>query len=128
MYFLQRIYHSLTFAVLGTTPIMLSVWFGAALNCLSKATKYSVFDISKEMAFTPLDPKVQWNGKTSIDGIGTNLGKTGASIVNQGFIIVFGTVATAAPILGILLLAMLATWIVSVKKAGKTYKELTSHL
>ena len=36
--------------LLGSTPLMLSVLFGATQNILSKSAKYSLFDPTKEMA------------------------------------------------------------------------------
>ena len=39
---------------LGTTPLMLAVFIGAAQNILSKGAKYSLFDPCKEMAYIPL--------------------------------------------------------------------------
>ena len=40
---------------LGTTPLMLAVFVGAAQNIISKGSKYSLFDPCKEMAYIPLD-------------------------------------------------------------------------
>ena len=42
-------------ASLGTTPLMLAVFVGAAQNIISKGSKYSLFDPCKEMAYIPLD-------------------------------------------------------------------------
>src|ERR1700722_8754336 len=39
----------------GVTPFAMTVYFGSLQNCLSKASKYSVFDATKELAYLPLD-------------------------------------------------------------------------
>ena len=40
---------------LGTTPLWLAVIFGAVQNIMSKSSKYSLFDPTKETAYIPLD-------------------------------------------------------------------------
>ena len=92
---------------------------------MSKAMKYSLFDISKEMAFTPLDPEVQWNAKASIDGIVTNLGKTGSSITYQTLLIVFGSISAAAPFIAGLLLITILGWFIATSYTNKIFKKLT---
>lgn len=44
-----------TLAGLGLTPLYAAVLVGAAQNIFSKASKYSLFDPCKEMAYIPLD-------------------------------------------------------------------------
>merc|ERR1712070_1324895 len=85
---------------LGTTPLMLAVIVGAMQNILSKASKYSLFDPCKEMAYIPLDAEQKSKGKAAIDVIGNPLGKSGGSFVQQVMIFVFGSLATSAPYLG----------------------------
>ena len=92
---------------------------------MSKAMKYSLFDISKEMALTPLDPEVQWNSKASIDGIVTNFGKTGSSITYQTLLIAFGSIAAAAPFIAGLLLITIIVWLIATSFTNKKFKQIT---
>lgn len=105
--------------VVSAAPVALLVSIGATQNALSKACKYSVFDISKEIAFSSLDSETQWNGKTAIDGIGNDVGKTGASLTQQAFLLSFGNLAVATPWLAAVVFAVLFTWIYAVTRLSR---------
>ena len=55
---------------LGTTPLALCAFFGSLQNCLARASKYTLFDATKELAFVPLSKECKLKGKAAIDGIG----------------------------------------------------------
>lgn len=116
---------SFTASILGLTPLAMTVYFGSVQNCLSKAGKYSVFDASKEMAFVPLSAEARIKGKAAIDGLGTGIGKSGASLTYQGFIILCGSVAKSAPYIAVLLVLVLFFWIISVVRVGRTFKTMS---
>merc|ERR1711920_1122503 len=98
-------------ARIGTTPLMLSVLFGAIQNILSKSCKYAFFDPCKEMAYIPLDAEQRSKGKAAIDVIGKPLGKSGGSFMQQIAILSLGSVAAAAPYLSGLLLLVVLSWL-----------------
>ncbi len=114
-------------ALLGTTPLALAVLFGSVQNCLSRASKYTLFDSTKELAFIPLDRESKTKGKAAIDGVGSRMGKSGGSIVYQGLLIVFGTLAATTPYVAALLLGMIVLWMFAVKSLGRRFTELVAH-
>jgi len=107
----------------GASPFALTVYFGSLQNCLSKAGKYSVFDASKELAFLPLDSDSKLRGKAAIDGLGSGVGKSGASSAYQGLMILFGGLAASTPYISGILFVVLIAWIVSVVKLGGMFKK-----
>jgi AAA family ATP:ADP antiporter len=112
-------------AVMGTTPLMVAVLFGQAQNIMSKSTKYSLFDPTKEMAYIPLDQESKVKGKAAIDVVGARLGKSGGALINQGLIIMFGSIAAITPYVGVIMFAIIFTWIVAAKALGTRYNKLT---
>lgn len=110
--------------LLGTTPLAIAVFFGAAQICLSRACKYSIFDSTKEMAFIPLPHDLKVKGKAAIDGVGSRLGKSGGSIVHQSLLMVFSTVSGSAPYVAAVLLAVISGWVVATRALGVQFAAL----
>jgi len=113
-------------AFLGSTPLLLSVFFGSMQNCLSRACKYTLFDATKELAFVPLGAECKLKGKAAIDGVGSRIGKSGGSFLYQGLLLTFGSLAASTPYIAIIFLAVIAIWITSVFSLGKRFYSLTS--
>lgn len=109
---------------LGTTPLMLAVIFGTAQNIASKATKYSLFDPTKEMAYIPLDEESKVKGKAAIDVVGARFGKAGGAVINQGLIIGLGGVAYIAPYVALIMVVVLGGWIVAARALNKQFTAL----
>ena len=107
---------------LGTTPLYLAVMFGMAQNIMSKSSKYSLFDPTKEMAYIPLDPESKVKGKAAIDVVVARFGKAGGSVIQQALILGFGGLAAVTPIIGIILLVIIGAWLLSAKTLGKLYQ------
>ncbi|MBM3198100.1 MAG: NTP/NDP exchange transporter [Chlamydiae bacterium] len=114
---------ALTSAVVGASPLMLTVYFGSLQNCLSKAGKYSLFDATKELAFLPLDSDARLQGKAAIDGLGSSLGKSGSSITYQGMLVFLGSLTASTPYICAILFVVLTAWISSVFTLGGLFKK-----
>lgn len=115
-------------SMFGTTPLMLAVIFGMIQNVMSKATKYSMFDPTKEMAYIPLDPEVKLKGKAAIDVVGARLGKSGGSIFQQGLLVLFNasSILVVAPYIAVTLVGIAVAWIFAARALNKRFLALTS--
>lgn len=112
-------------ATLGTTPLFLAVIFGAAQNIMSKSSKYSLFDPTKEMAYIPLDEESKVKGKAAVDVVGARLGKSGGSIIQLG-LLTLGPLAAITPYIGVILMVIIACWIVAAKSLSRQFAALTT--
>jgi ATP:ADP antiporter, AAA family len=111
-------------ATFGTSPLALVVLFGSFQNCVSRASKFTLFDSTKEMAFIPLSIEDKLKGKAAIDGVGSRLGKSGGSLIHQSLVVIFSSLTTSAPIVAGLLFITIFFWIGAVLSLGKQFNAL----
>lgn len=108
--------------IIPYSPVWVAVIVGASQNILSKATKYSLFDPTKEMAYIPLDQESKVKGKAAIDVVGGRLGKSGGGIILQ-IVLVFGAIADNLPVLLFFVAVIVGAWIISVFSLNKQYHQ-----
>ncbi len=113
-------------SMLGATPLLLAVLFGAAQNIMSKSSKYSLFDPTKEMAYIPLDQESKVKGKAAIDVVGARFGKSGGAFINQGLIMGLGGIAFITPYVAGILFFIIFAWIYAAKALSKRFSALTA--
>lgn len=121
IFFVCVMYRNDLQGLLPYTPLWIAVIAGATQNILSKATKYSLFDPTKEMAYIPLDQESKVKGKAAIDVVGGRLGKSGGGIILQ-VVLMFGAIADNLPVLLFFVAAIVAAWITSVFSLNKRYQ------
>lgn len=115
--------------LMGTTVVLVSVIVGQIQNVLSKGTKYSLFDSTKQMAYIPLDPEAKTKGQAAVEVIGGRAGKSGGAFVQSTLLAVIGgsvSLASLAYILGPLVLVICAVWIFSVFGLSRRFNDLVS--
>ncbi|MGE3954582.1 MAG: Npt1/Npt2 family nucleotide transporter [Parachlamydiales bacterium] len=98
----------------------LAVFWGAIHNVLARASRQAFLDPTKEMAYLPLSPELQTQGKTFVDGICPTLGKSGGALIQQGVVLSSGGLAGSMTFCALLVGATLAVAIGSVLGAKVT--------
>lgn len=109
--------------LMGSTPLFLAVIIGGIQNIMSKSTKYSLFDPTKEMAYIPLDQESKVKGKAAIDVVGARLGKAGGSIMQQGLIIWLGSLIACTPFNAAILFTIIIVWMLSARTLSKLFNK-----
>ena len=130
-FFFFFFFQDLSFAVFGTllgaTPLAMCVFFGSLQNCLARASKYTLFDATKELAFIPLSKECKLKGKAAIDGLGSRIGKSGGSTIHQALLMFFGTIALSTPYVALIFLGATGIWMFAVSSLGKKFNSLAAN-
>lgn len=69
--------------------VMLLIYWGMQHNIVTKASKYTLFDSTKEMAYVPLDSEMKTKGKAAADMVGSKLGKSLSSFLQASIFTIF---------------------------------------
>lgn len=106
-------------------PSLIAITIGAMQNVLSKSSKYSLFDSTKEMSYIPLDPELKTKGKAAADVLGTKIGKSASALLQS---LIFTLLPTASYHSISMYLMMVFTivciiWIWAVRELDKEYKK-----
>lgn len=111
---------------LGVASVVITSWVGLAQNVLSKGTKYSLFDPTKEMTYIPLDGELKSKGKAAVDVVGGRLGKSGGAFINYILLASTGlSLVELAPAITIIFVIIMIIWFCSVKGLNTQFTALT---
>jgi ATP/ADP translocase len=110
---------------LGFDPIYAAVMIGAIQNILSKSSKNSLFDSTKEMAYIPLSIELKTKGKAAVEIMGAKIGKSmGAFLQFLAFTIMpdldFDRISI---FLMLIFIAIAILWLIDVNKLSKEYNK-----
>ncbi|MCT4636018.1 MAG: NTP/NDP exchange transporter [Rickettsiales bacterium] len=111
--------------LIGTTSLMMAVIMGATQNILSKSTKYSLFDPTKEMTYIPLDSELKSKGKAVVDVTGARLGKSGGAMIQFLLITLIpgANLSNLTEDILYIFLVIMACWIMAVFALSKLFEE-----
>ncbi len=127
MFFIFVIFsEDINFGINNFNPIYVAVIIGGVQNILSKSTKYSLFDSTKEMAYIPLPLELRTKGKAAVEVIGTKFGKSlGAFIQSMIFIIIpTATFDSIVIYLLIIFIIIVILWFWNIIQLNREYMKL----
>lgn len=106
-------------------PLWLAVIFGLVLNALSKATKYSFFDPTKEMSYIPIDNELKTKGKAAVDIVGARVAKSFGALIPSTLFMIFpaATFSSITPYLMVIFIIISLVWLVNVKFLSVEYEK-----
>jgi ATP/ADP translocase len=107
-------------------PLHAAVAIGAITNILSKSTKYSLFDSTKEMAYIPLSVELRTKGKAAAEVVGAKLGKSLGAFVQSSIFILMPSASfdSITPVLMLVFLSVIIIWFIDLGKLNTEYKKL----
>ncbi|MDR0418495.1 MAG: NTP/NDP exchange transporter [Puniceicoccales bacterium] len=111
---------------LSTTPLFCAVILGALVVAISKAVKYALFDLTKEMAYIPLDEDMKVKGKAVVEVVGGRFGKAGGAWIQSLLLLIPGAnYFIIAPYTFTIFIGICALWMLSVKALSHRVEAIT---
>ncbi|MCC8369376.1 MAG: NTP/NDP exchange transporter [Rickettsia endosymbiont of Oxypoda opaca] len=104
-------------------PTLIAVTIGAIQNVLSKSSKYTLFDSTKEMSYVPLDNELKIKGKAAADVVGTKLGKSASAFLQSIVFIILPSASYQSISLCLMIIFIItcSIWIWATKELNKEY-------
>lgn len=97
----------------GGQPALLAaaVLAGSATQVVARSFKYSLFDPAKEMVYIESTKEEKTKGKATVDLVGSQVGKSGASLTMQALLLASGSLAASLPVMAAAYTAMCVYWL-----------------
>jgi ATP/ADP translocase len=115
--------------IINYQALSLIVFLGGLQNIISKGSKYTLFDMSKEMSYIPLKEPIKTEGKAAVDLIGFKLGKAMGAFIPFFIFTLYPSYNYQDIVLQLLVFFLLfcAIWLYSVKNLSMKYNNLTNY-
>ena len=114
--------------IFASGPVALAVMIGMIQNVLSKATKYSLFDSTKNMAYIPLDKDLRMKGQAAVEVLGGRAGKSGGAAIQSTFFMLLPAFSfvEATPYFAGVFFVIVILWIYAIGALNKEYQAKVS--
>jgi len=103
------------------TRLHIAVVLGTIQSLLSKTSKYALFDPTTQMSYIPLDQDSKTKGKAAIDVLGSRIGKSGGSFIQQILVFGFGNIINAAPVVATIFYSILFAWLTAASRLSTLF-------
>ncbi len=103
--------------------MILAVLIGSIHLILIKATKFALFDITKELAYIPLNEELKDKGKAAVDLLGERIGKSGGALLQSTLFIMIPSASYNQFSLLFLLISVCVGgfWVIAIILLNKQY-------
>lgn len=117
---------SAAFGLAASNTLEIAVYLGTLQIILSKSSKYTIFDASKEMAYIPLSYELKTKGKAAVDVVGPHAGKSLSALVQALLIVAFpvGGYVAITPYLATIFISCTIVWLVAVSRLSRHYETM----
>ena len=88
-----------------------AVLAGSATQVVARSFKYSLFDPAKEMVYIESTKEEKTKGKATVDLVGSQVGKSGASLTMQALLLCTGSLSASLPVMATAYTAMCLYWL-----------------
>lgn len=107
----------------GLDISLMIVWLGLVQSIMMRATKYSLFDPTREMVYIPLDKELRTKGKACVDLLGGRLGKGGGAWI-QSLIFMFTGLGfeSLTPAFLMTIWGILIIWFLAIQRLSRIHQ------
>lgn len=113
---------------MGIKVVMIAVCVGMIQNVLSKGTKYSLFDATKQMTYIPLTKEERTSGQAAVEVVGGRGGKSIAAFMQSIMLCTVGGGGASLPsltkYLAPIVIVICGAWIYAVVRLDKRFAAL----
>ncbi len=116
------------FGIDNNQVIYYVVMVGAIQNIFTKATKYSLFDTTKEMLYIPLSLELRTKGKAVVDLVGLKFGKSLGAFIQSFFFILYPMATFDSVIIYLMsiFIIIMLVWLLHIKVLNEEYKKFVN--